>query len=255
MSLGARRAIARGRLAAALLATALACLAGPPPVRAAEPTIYKWVDEHGVAHYTTDRGRIPASIRDRVVDSPGSDAAREDWLLRDAREAPPTPAATPEAAAAPEAPAPAPASAAVGEPGDAVHAVPIEAPYSEAPGAEAVAEPELAPPAAEPPEAASARSALEEPPAPAPVAAPPRDAETTAALGQLDGQIAALEGEIARDEEALMQLISATEGERKGPIVDDPKFREIAQRLPRLQADLEALRERRGSIEPTPVRP
>jgi hypothetical protein len=32
----------------------------------ATPTIYKWVDEHGIAHYTTDRKRIPDKLRDKI---------------------------------------------------------------------------------------------------------------------------------------------------------------------------------------------
>ena len=30
------------------------------------PTIYKWIDEHGIAHYTTDFDRIPRGLRNRA---------------------------------------------------------------------------------------------------------------------------------------------------------------------------------------------
>lgn len=253
----------------------------PPAARATEPVIYKWVDEHGVAHYTTDRERIPARIRDRVVDSSGERrSSSPDWLTRDTGAAPPTPPA-PEARSAPVAEpdagaSPPPGSSAAAEPGDAVHAVPVESPYATAPGApppeateaaveaaRAAAVPEVGAGVGEAgPELGSAATAAEvgtatgeTAPAPPPVSARPADPATAARLAELDGRIATLEAEIARDEEALMQLIGASDAERRGPLVDDPKFREIAQRLPRLQADLETLRERRARIEPTAVLP
>ena len=39
------------------------------------PTIYKWIDEHGVAHYTTDRGQIPREVRNKVGKLGPPDAA------------------------------------------------------------------------------------------------------------------------------------------------------------------------------------
>ncbi|MCP5057525.1 MAG: hypothetical protein GY937_12490 [bacterium] len=30
------------------------------------PRIYRWIDENGIAHYTTERERIPAALRNRV---------------------------------------------------------------------------------------------------------------------------------------------------------------------------------------------
>ena len=41
------------------------------------PTIYKWVDEHGIPHYTTDRDRIPESLRDRIQVRPRAPASPE----------------------------------------------------------------------------------------------------------------------------------------------------------------------------------
>jgi hypothetical protein len=81
----------------------------------------------------------------------------------------------------------------------------------------------------------------------------PRKPVDAAELADLDQQIAALEDKIAKDEDALTALISVPEPQRKGPLVDDPKFREIAKRLPKLQADLQTLRERRGQVQLAPT--
>ncbi len=245
------------------------------------PTIYKWVDEHGIAHYTTDRDRIPSVIRDRVESvaakaSPGAPAvagqpSRED-LMRDAvRTTPngaaasapvatnaPIAAAVPvEAIAAPSA-TPIAATEATATPGRMPEAAPETMPSDTAVEDEAAvaAEPELAP-EPEPTEIAS----------PAPVepdlrednssvsAAPPAapielEATEQAAVVELDQQIEGVQTEIAQREETLAALISTSDEERTMPLVDDPAFREISQTLPKLQADLQTLRERRNKIQP-----
>ncbi|HEY8494154.1 MAG TPA: hypothetical protein VIN04_09695, partial [Myxococcota bacterium] len=277
---------------------------------------YKWIDENGVAHYTTDRERIPASIRDRVIQG-GSGARSGDWLRRDAgepatRPAPASPAPTAATPAAP--PARPPERIELPEETDGVHAVEATPDWSQAPGAEAQWEPgdlgeetEGVPPPAQPPAPAQARPASAavparasepsgtlaadeapiappaapaaprpaaaedaqateyegelagaEPEAPAAVAAPaprPLGSDERAELADLDARIAEVEAKIARDEETLLELISAQESARHEVLVDDPRFRDIAQRLPRLQADLERLRERRAQIEPAAPRP
>lgn len=323
-------------LLAAALAGAGALGAAAPAARAEAPVIYKWVDENGVAHYTTDRERIPAAIRDRIVEG-GSAARGSDWLRRDA-----TPGAAPAPPGLPSAALPVPpvAPAARGEAedverpeeSDGVHAVRADPDWSEAPGAEATwapgdlgedGQPPPAPEATDPPPvetaapppvdvpaepvptdtaarpapppppppleadgapvtAASAPPALPEPPplpveapsretlveepagqaaepeAPAAVAAPaPRHLppDEQAELAALDAEIAEVEARIAQDEEALMVLISETDEAPRSALVDDPRFRDIAQRLPKLQADLERLRERRAQIQPAVSRP
>jgi len=50
---------------------------------------------------------------------------------------------------------------------------------------------------------------------------------------------------IADDEEALKAMISAPIVDGEAPIADSAQLREIARRLPELQAELSALRERR----------
>lgn len=289
------------------------------------PVVYKWVDEHGVAHYTTDRSRIPSAIRDRVVH--GSETGRHsDWLQRDAGDVDPSAAATDAATTMPSARQRAD-DVERPEDSDGVHAVTSEPDWSQAPGGETewapdqlgeddeiarqpvresapapapgrtsvsapepVTEPEsrtaaaphaipppppppleadgtpVAAPAGEAPgdgeAAASARSGesfdggsqlpFDEPPAPAAVAAPAPalEPDERARLEELDREIASIEGEIARDEETLMGILSETDSVEQNTLVDDPRFRDVAQRLPRLQADLERLRERRARIQP-----
>jgi hypothetical protein len=76
----------------------------------APPRIYRWVDENGIAHYTTDPDRIPASLRRRyglpaeplrnepldarapAAPPPANDTAPEAWAAQEKGEAP---AATP----------------------------------------------------------------------------------------------------------------------------------------------------------------
>ncbi len=295
---------------------------GAGTARAEPPVIYKWVDEHGIAHYTTDRNRIPAAIRDRVVQS--DDTARHrDWLQRDSGDADPS---APAAVATPSARQRA-EDVEVPEDSDGVHAVASEPDWSQAPGGEAewaadelgeegevagrsvrgsepqpalesapvpaaqppaqpaprAAAPRVAPPPPPPPleadgapvaeptrvvpddgmDPSSARGAesfdggselpFDEPPAPATVAAPAPPAlapDARAKLDELDREIAGIEEEISRDEETLMVILSETEGVEENSLVDDPRFRDVAQRLPRLQADLERLRERRARIQP-----
>jgi hypothetical protein len=78
---------------------------------------------------------------------------------------------------------------------------------------------------------------------PAPEAPAPREQGYTV-LADSEGTAAAireLEIQIARDRETLKQMISETAPGGPNP-AEDPRLREIAARLPRLQAELEALR-------------
>lgn len=101
----------RAHLALALL---VGFAGGGVPAQAdepGEPVIYKWVDENGIAHYTTDPDRIPGSLRGRLRELerkrepqalPGEAPSGETWALRDlAPEAPPPP--SPVEAGPPEA--------------------------------------------------------------------------------------------------------------------------------------------------------
>lgn len=53
-------------LAGVLLALCSSAIAAAATEDASQPQIFKWVDEHGIAHYTTDKKRIPRDIRRRV---------------------------------------------------------------------------------------------------------------------------------------------------------------------------------------------
>ncbi|MEE9607730.1 MAG: hypothetical protein V3U03_08305, partial [Myxococcota bacterium] len=83
-----------------------------------------------------------------------------------------------------------------------------------------------------------------------PVSSPPSTSAVAQApappAAELAARIAELEGAIARDEEALKQLISEAHAESSDPILESEELREIARRLPALQADLRALREQRA---------
>jgi hypothetical protein len=184
-----------------LLALAFAVMTGSPatpedapaPTR---PTIYKWVDTNGIAHYTADPDRIPDEVR---------------GLAHELRE---------------------PA-----EPGGAEAPALATEPPADADG---WATRDASPPAVDtaPPEGAGAPDAGARP-----GAGPPDDRE-------LAGRIAALEEEIARDEERIKAWVSDPAVDPV-TLADDPEFRELAARLPRLQADLRSLQERKpGDREP-----
>lgn len=78
---------------------------------------------------------------------------------------------------------------------------------------------------------------------PAPSGASARD------VSALDERIAALQREVDRDQDAIRVLLSETPAAGATALHERPEMREIAQRLPRLQADLRALREQRGRID------
>jgi len=186
------------------------------------PTIYKWVDEHGIAHYTTDFERIPEALRDRVgrlgppdasvrrhrieADAPTRTirpapeaGAREEWVVRDRTLERPTD---------------------VWDEGD---------PYAEIVGAEMVSQ--------DPGQDAFASVAEEE--------------ARRQQLEELGERIASLRTDIAASEEALKVLVAIPVPEGGGPLAmaDDPAFREIAGRLPDLLADLRALEDEREQLE------
>jgi hypothetical protein len=69
-------------------------------------------------------------------------------------------------------------------------------------------------------------------------------------VGEYDVRIRELEDEIAEHEEALKQLISAPGTDADVEV--SPELREIARRLPRLQAELASLRRGRASASSAP---
>jgi hypothetical protein len=234
----ARRALA---LAAAcgLALAAHAARAEEDAPAGAPPTIYKWVDANGIAHYTTDLGRVPRSVRGSVRalggggTSPGDGFASRDASPDAPLEAPATPPAEWDqggAAAAASASAPpadgaesaSPAAAAgstAGDEGFATSDRPAESPDGEG----------TAP--------ASAGGAVQT-----------ASAADPARAGDLDARIASLEAEIASDEETLKGLLAAPAPSDPGEIAYDQSFRAVAERLPKRLAELRTLQSERAQL-------
>jgi hypothetical protein len=182
------------------------------------PTIYKWIDEHGVAHYTTDRDRIPRGLRNRVGKLPPPDAA----LKR-----------TPVEASAPPTPTRPVPSFDAGEDWavrDRSFERPRDAwdegdPYGNLPRPVSGEDDVFVSQA----ELEARRQRLEE----------------------IDERIASLQTDIAASEEALKALLVVPVLEGGGPLAmaDDPTFREAADRLPKLLSDLRALEDERAQLQ------
>ena len=224
---------------------------------AAEPTIYKWVDENGVAHYTTDRDRIPSEIRTRVERvaprQPAVAAPHPEDLMRDAvKTQPPATVVAPAPAPAPAPVAAAPPPVQPAAPTDVEEVVEVEStqPLEEVEAVESVVEEDAPAPLAT--DAEPEMDPVSAPP-PAPVAA--LEPKQAAELAKLDEQIDGVESQIEQREEKLAALISSSEDQRTTALVDDPSFREISQQLPKLQAELQTLRDRRNKIQPTAPTP
>ncbi len=199
--------------------------------------VYRWVDASGIAHYTTQQGRIPREFRDgahevgrapaQVPRAPGSVAA-------------PPPATAPPASASS---APAPSGPRVMPEGEFEETPLGSAPTPKAQEAPA---PAAGPDVAAPPpgfiRGAPGAPATSSPSAPA--LAPPAPSAAAAAGDQaLDERISSLEEQVARDQTALEGILGEPTESR---VADRTDFREIARRLPKLQADLKALREQRA---------
>lgn len=80
---------------------------GPAPASPAHgaeeregPRIYRWIDENGVAHYTTDRDRIPGALRGRIHRDPVVRAPRVEPRPREVEPVAPPPPSDVEAWAA-----------------------------------------------------------------------------------------------------------------------------------------------------------
>jgi len=214
---------------ALILAAALGAL--PSLVRA---DVYRWVDETGATHYATSRDAVPRAFRDAAEVIPAPPAT----IPNPSGESPPPPPARPAAAPAP---APAPVAPAV-EPG-APALAPAPAPAPEVAPAPATA-PTTAPSAVPAEGAPSSESGAQAAPAAAPPPAPGAPPAQAAGAHPQDPraqEIAQLEGQLERDREVLRQLISTRTWD-SAELAADPRVREIAERMPRLQAELAALR-------------
>jgi hypothetical protein len=220
-----------------LLGLLLAVLAAPGVARA---ELWRWVDEDGVARFTPDPDRVPVSRRSTLarveagmpsVPQPEAAAAR-----------PPAIFAPPGDPALAEDPFNAPERArevrgeVVGDPGEVVVEVPSAAPPRPTRPAPSSPTSESAPPNAAAPERPAAPLATApRPTSPEAVAGPPAP---RALPPEREARRAELAAEIARDEETLKAHVSSS---GDASVVDTPELREIAERLPALQAELRAL--------------
>jgi hypothetical protein len=230
-----RARVARAGLAAlSLLALAsAAALAGDPG-----NALYQWTDEHGNVRYTPDPDRVPSGQRatlQRVepgMPPAGAPAQPPGTPLVPAPAARATPVTAPNIVV-PPVENPTPVLAPIAQP-SAVAApnattAPVDLPN-------AVSTPVPPPNAAAAPLAApSAAPTSDARPAPPPAALP------AAAAATREQQLVAA---IAADQEALKGMLAATPIPGENALVDSPQLREIARRLPELQAELRTLRER-----------
>jgi hypothetical protein len=234
----ALRALTRAAVCGIALG-AQAAVAEDAPAAAA-PTIYKWVDTNGIAHYTTELGRVPRSVRGSVrALGNGGGTPGDAFAARDA-----SPDAPPDPVAPGAAPATEPGSAQTEwDQGSAGAAAAAATPA--AGGSDGFAEtdrpaelPGDAGQPAAPPQTASAE----------PAAAVAAEVDPARA-GDLDARIAALEAEIASDEEALKGFLAAPAPGDPGQIAYDPSFREVAERLPKRLAELRTLESERAQLD------
>jgi len=214
------------RLGSAALCAAALALSGAAANRSAAseeerppPRIYRWVDENGIAHYTTDPQRIPRALRSQIprAEAPPHLEERELDARAPGPHAPP-PLPPPSRAPAP----PSPAASATPAPGQRQGAL-----------------------TRSPPDAWAARDRG------APEAEKPAGAEAgskTSQIDDLDFQIAGLEADIQANEEVLKARIS--DPEAGGPLArgEDDSFRKIAAQLPRQLEELRKLREQRAAL-------
>ena len=210
-------------------ALALAGLLSAPLVlpALAFATVYKWIDENGLTHYTTDPEKVPRHLRghwkepetvpevappsvreldpEGLYSIPGPRTAPGRRPIQDDDDLATLPAVSPGAE---------PPPATSGGPADTETTV-------EVPTAEAHPPATPSPPPVESP--------------PSPIAAEP-PAEGT--------RIAELEAKIARDRDLLKQLLTSDGND--GAWLRDPRLRDVAERLSRLQRELDSARTRGG---------
>jgi hypothetical protein len=251
----------RARAASAGLAALIGLALASTGAFASDPSsvLYQWTDEQGNVRYTPDPDRVPSGQRATLqpvepgmpaTSAPGrpvtapTEPAPPPLQPPPAASAPPAPVAVPSAVAAPSA-RPHPSLAPV-EPGSAVVA-PVAVPSAttapvgvpgvatapvDVPDAAAVRAPSAAAASVAVPNATPRSESR-----PAPSTAPQPAAADATREQQLSAAIAA-------DQETLKTLLAAPPIPGETASVDSPQLREIARRLPELQAELRALRER-----------
>jgi hypothetical protein len=203
------------------------------------PTIYKWIDEHGVAHYTTDRDQIPREVRNKVGKLGPPDAALRRTPVE--ASAPPIPTQpVPDFDDGEQPPLPTRPvrryEAQKYEDGEqwAVRDRTFERPRD----AWDEGDPYASFPSSELGEDETFVSEVEL-------------EERRQRLEDIEQAIASLQTDIAASEEALKALLVIPVLEGGGPLAmaDDPTFREAADRLPELLSDLRALEDERAELQ------
>jgi len=229
----------RAHVASAGLAALIGLALPSAGALAGDPTsvLYQWTDERGNIRYTPDPDRVPSGQRATMQRlEPGMPPA----------SAPGRPVAAPTEPAPPQVQPP-PAASAIPAPLAVPSAsiVPVDSPSAEpAPGTStnAVAAPGNVPGAAagavDAPSDRAAAVAVPSPTSPSEAHPAPQPA---AADSTREQQLSAA---IAADQERLKALLAAPRVPGDTALVDSPQLREIARRLPELQAELRALRER-----------
>jgi hypothetical protein len=214
----AERSRATGLLAAAILLAS--------PVRA---DLYRWKDAEGVAHYAEELERIPPEHR----------ASAESVTPRTAKSRAPLPVLGDESPPGPDTASDGPrlGQREPAEPPSAVSAQPRS-------------EMELAPPTpgTTPAPPGVPPAPHEEPVSPPPAAepVPPAAPDIPADADPREIEIAELERELAARREELKALISQSSFD-SSQISADPRLRELAEIVPQLQAELDALRGELGN--------
>ena len=198
----------RLRISCLLLAGMLLC-GGGASAQDAEPEaprIYKWVDENGIAHYTTELRNVPRSLRGLIGVTP--------------RAPSPEPRASRSAAAKP-----APRSSVGADRwAETDRAREYEDVWSD--GTEDGLQPGDA-------------DYVEPGPSPAALAESRRE---------INERIAEIEQDIASDEDALKDILAEPAGDTE-EIAYHPDFRTVAERLPKLLAELRDLEDERAQLD------
>jgi hypothetical protein len=197
-------AVARALLLTVSLAAVPAAAASDEEAAPEAPTIYKWVDDNGIAHYTTDYGTIPGNLR------------------RGARRLLPRTSAGSEASsdAARSGSGYAPDRTRVSE---ANRWADTDRPrdYEDDGWSETWDE------------GGSAAAA----------------GAAAAQRHDIDTRIAELKANIEADEEILKRFVAAPPPQDPAEVAYDLSFREVAERLPRMMAELRSLEDERAQLD------
>ena len=209
-------------LCAALLAVgsyAMPASAQEETVAAETPTIYKWIDTNGIAHYTTDYGSIPRSLRStaRQLQASSSDDGFESGAA----------ASTPSGRSGRGTPARSGSEADRWAESDR----PRTWEDGESDGTLWDDGDEIRP---EP----DPREEIEM-----------SRAERDAMRRDIDDRISELEADIEADERMLKLYVSAPAPDDPSELAFDPTFREVAQRLPSLLTELRSLEAERAELD------